>query len=106
MKSLLVSNDSGPLHLGVTAGIHTIGLFGPESPILYGHQGEKHVSLSAGETCSPCISVYRDKVVNCTKDAICMKKITVDKVFDVIIDILGQNKSLISKEYVTENLYN
>ncbi|MEW5692847.1 MAG: glycosyltransferase family 9 protein [Candidatus Hydrogenedentota bacterium] len=81
---VFISNDSGPLHLGVLAGVPTIGLFGPETPVLYGPLGEKHKTISSGELCSPCITTFKDKVVTCKKNAICMKKITVEQVFDAV----------------------
>ena len=78
---VLVSNDSGPLHLGVIAGVPTIGLFGPETPVLYGQQGEKHSAITSDQICSPCISVYKDKVVDCHFGVICMKNIQIDRVY-------------------------
>ncbi len=81
---VFVSNDSGPLHLGVAMGVPSVGLFGPETPVLYGPRGPRHAAISSGEICSPCISVYNDKVVNCRKDAICMKHITVARVLAAV----------------------
>ena len=38
----LITNDSGPLHIAVTIGLPTISFFGPETPYLYGPEGETH----------------------------------------------------------------
>jgi ADP-heptose:LPS heptosyltransferase len=88
---VLISNDSGPLHLGVIAGVPTVGLFGPETPVLYGPQGERHVAITANEICSPCISVYKDKVVDCRFNAACMKNIPVDRVYNELKNRLDLN---------------
>ncbi len=88
--ALLVSNDSGPLHLGAAMNIPVIGLFGPETPLHYGPQGEKHTALTAGEICSPCISVYKDKIVDCRKDAVCMKNIDVERVYREAVKTLNR----------------
>jgi ADP-heptose:LPS heptosyltransferase len=88
---VLVSNDSGPLHLGVIADVPTVGLFGPETPVLYGPRGKKHSAVTANEICSPCISVYKDKVVDCHFDAVCMKNIRVETVFNEVKRRLDSN---------------
>ena len=64
LAACFVTNDSGPLHLGVLAAVPTIGLFGPETPRLYGPLGPHHRALHSGERCSPCISIYNDKVLS------------------------------------------
>ena len=44
---LTVSNDSGPLHLSSAMGTPTIGLFGPETPIIYGIRGKEDICITA-----------------------------------------------------------
>lgn len=83
---VFVSNDSGPMHMGVIAGVPTIGLFGPETPTLYGPRGKNHKGICSHEICSPCISVYRDKLISCPKKAACMQNITVDEVLKEVIE--------------------
>jgi ADP-heptose:LPS heptosyltransferase len=52
---LLVSVDSGILHLAAAAGTRVVGLYGPSDPTITGPQGEGHVVLTAGVECSPCV---------------------------------------------------
>jgi len=85
---VLVSNDSGPMHLGVLADVPTIALFGPETPTLYGPLGKKHGVVYTGEICSPCISAFNDKVLHCSKDAVCMKNITTEAVLARLVEVL------------------
>jgi len=80
---LVISNDSGPLHLAVMMGTPTISFFGPESPVQYGPREEKHTIMYKGYYCSPCLHVYNEKNSSC-EDNICLKDISVDEVFKVV----------------------
>ena len=80
---LLISNDSGPLHLGVAVGVPVVALFGPTNPKLTGPVNEaKAVTLFGSIGCPvPC---YRlDCPVN-----LCMEQITVDQVLQAAARIL------------------
>jgi len=78
--ALLVTNDSGPLHLAAALGVPTVSLFGPETPALYGPVGRDHLVFYAGHWCSPCLSVYNAKIAMCAGDNVCMRRIAVDDV--------------------------
>jgi ADP-heptose:LPS heptosyltransferase len=62
---LLVSNDTGPLHLACAVGTPTVSIFGPESPLLFGPRGPQHRVISRGLACSPCLNVYNGRTVSC-----------------------------------------
>jgi len=79
-SSLIVSNDSGPLHLAAALGKRTLSLFGPESPAFYGPIGNNHKIIYKNISCSPCMNVYDAKTFRCPFDAQCMKEISVDEV--------------------------
>ena len=72
---LLISNDSGPLHMGIAAGVPVIALFGPTDPKLTGPvNGAKAVTLFGSIGCPvPC---YR---LDCPAN-LCMEQITVEQV--------------------------
>lgn len=73
--SLLISNDSGPLHMGMAAGVPVIALFGPTDPKLTGPvNGAKATTLFGSIGCPiPCYQ--QDCPAN-----LCMQQITVDNV--------------------------
>ena len=73
--SLLISNDSGPLHMGMAVGVPVIALFGPTDPKLTGPvSGDKGVTLFGSIGCPvPC---YR---LDCPAN-LCMEQVTVDQV--------------------------
>jgi len=51
---LLVTNDSGPMHLAAALGVPTVALFGPTDPRRTAPAGEGHRVLDRGLWCSPC----------------------------------------------------
>ena len=77
--TLVISNDTGPLHLATTQGTPTVGLYGPNTPTLYGPRGEYDITLYLGLPCSPCMTNSNDKSSSC-RNNICMKLMTVDQV--------------------------
>lgn len=77
---LIVTNDSGPLHLAASLGVPTVSLYGPETPALYGPVGDNHLVFYAGHWCSPCLSVYNAKIAMCRGENECMRRITLDEV--------------------------
>jgi ADP-heptose:LPS heptosyltransferase len=86
---MVISNDSGPLHLAAALGAPTIGLFGPESPEFYGPIGSLATSVYRQLPCSPCMNVYRAKSFRCPYDAQCMKNIQVNDVKQIIEEVLA-----------------
>ena len=54
--SLLVTNDSGPMHIAAAAGTPVVALFGPTSAALTGPYGVGHRTLTGNVPCSPCFS--------------------------------------------------
>ncbi len=78
--SLLITNDSGPLHLANALGTPTVSFFGPETPVLFGPRGKNNVVLYKGIDCSPCINIYNAKTVRCTRERPeCLASITADE---------------------------
>jgi lipopolysaccharide heptosyltransferase II len=51
---LLISGDSGPLHMGVACGTPIIGIYGPTNPALNGPVSPDATILRSDIWCSPC----------------------------------------------------
>lgn len=62
---LLVSNDTGPLHLACAVGTPTVSIFGPEHPGLFGPRGPRHRWVSLGLGCTPCLTIQNGRSVHC-----------------------------------------
>lgn len=54
--SLLVTNDSGPMHVAAAVGTPVVALFGPTSSVRTGPYGTGHRVLARQLPCSPCFS--------------------------------------------------
>lgn len=54
--SVLVTNDSGPMHVAAAVGTPVVALFGPTSPVRTGPYGTQHRVLTHPLPCSPCFS--------------------------------------------------
>ncbi len=76
-SKLVISTDSGPMHIAAAVGTPVIALFGPTSPLRTGPFGEGHVVIKKDLPCSPCFR-KRCQTVDC------MQQITVKDVFGEI----------------------
>lgn len=85
-SALLISNDSGPLHLADALGIPVVAFFGPETPVIYGPKNNTNLIFYKELMCSPCLTVLNAKTVICKDDNKCMRSISPDEVFDAIIE--------------------
>lgn len=79
---VLVTNDSGPLHLAAAVGTPTISFFGPETPAIYGPSGPGHLVFFTGVHCSPCLTVHNQKIPPCGGRNICLQSLGVDEVWE------------------------
>ncbi|MFH1098205.1 MAG: glycosyltransferase family 9 protein [Candidatus Desantisbacteria bacterium] len=91
--SLLISNDSGPLHLASLVNIPTVSFFGPETPSLYGPIGNKNKVFFNEVPCSPCIRVRDMKRIRCDKGLICLRSISTQEVSEYILEQFLSNKA-------------
>jgi len=80
---LLVTNDTGPMHIAVAVGTPVIAIFGPTDPKRTGPYGEGHKVMTAGVGCSPCFK--RE-----CREMTCMDSIRVDDVMKAVKEMLDQ----------------
>lgn len=79
----VVSNDSGPMHIAAALGTPTLGLFGPETPLMYAPLGPRVRVLWDPPVCSPCINVHDNKVATCIHgQAECLVNLSVERVHE------------------------
>lgn len=83
LADILVTNDSGPGHFASMTRIHSIVMYGPETPKLFGAIGGRSHIIHPKLACSPCVNVFNHRFSPCT-DNRCMQSISVDMVYDTV----------------------
>jgi ADP-heptose:LPS heptosyltransferase len=86
---LVLSVDSGPLHLAVSQGTPTIQLFGPTDPRIFGPWGkkERHIVLASAYRCSSCPSIPCGRLDFSTQEVVdhpCVRLITEQQVLAAV----------------------
>lgn len=90
---LMITNDTGPMHIAFALKTKTVSLFGPCSPQQYGGI-ENNITIYKNIYCSPCVHEFL--IPPCKGDNQCMKKITVTEVMNNVRSTLkSENKSVI-----------
>lgn len=82
---LLVSNDSGPMHLAAALGVPCLALFGPTDPRRTAPAGEGHKVLYTNRWCSPCFRRHCPLLHHG-----CLREIGVGQVRSAALTMLGQ----------------
>jgi 3-deoxy-D-manno-octulosonic-acid transferase/heptosyltransferase-1 len=79
--NLVVSTDTGPMHMAAAVGTPVVALFGPTAPWRTGPYGPAHQAIQAGLDCSPCFKRRCETME-------CMKTISVKQVLDATFSLL------------------
>ena len=93
--SLIITNDTGPMHISFALKKQTVCLFGPASPSQYG-QNPYAFGLYKNIYCSPCVHEFLTPP--CRGDNQCMKLITVEEV-ELLSKHLLHNEYMAPPEY-------
>ena len=84
---LLISNDSGPVHIAAAVGTPVVDIFGRNqrglSPQRWGPLGQGHVVLHKEVGCVTCLAH------NCDIEFLCLTSLSVDEVYRAALSILG-----------------
>lgn len=88
---LLISNDSGPVHIASALGIAVISIFGRNqaglSPVRWGPLGEKSIALHKDVGCKVCLAH------NCQIGFRCLEAIKSEDMLDAVESILASGDS-------------
>ncbi len=81
ISRLLITADTGPMHIAAAMGCPVAAIFGPTDPLRTGPYGKGHCVIQEKVDCGPCFRKKCDSMI-------CMKQITVDRCFDTVGDML------------------
>jgi heptosyltransferase-2 len=81
---LLLTNDTGTMHLAALLGVPVVAIFGSTEPRLTGPLGDGHTILRHHVECSPCF------LRECPIDFRCMKAVSADEVAGAVLTMLAR----------------
>jgi lipopolysaccharide heptosyltransferase II len=81
---LLLTNDTGSMHLAAHLGVPVIAIFGSTEPLLTGPLGNSARILRHHSVCSPCF------LRTCPLDFRCMQSVTVEEVTATLLEELSR----------------
>jgi heptosyltransferase II len=81
---LLLTNDTGTMHLASLLGLPTVAIFGSTEPHLTGPLGNSHIILRHHVECSPCF------LRECPIDFRCMNAVSVEEVVAAVNFLLAR----------------
>ncbi len=83
--TVMITNDSGPMHVAAALGVPVIAMFGPTSAVRTGPYGAGHHVLAGQVSCSPCFS----RVCRHDPELECLHLIKPTHVVDLIRPLLA-----------------
>ena len=87
VSDLLITNDTGTMHLASAVGCPIVAIFGPGNPYRYGPIGVRNYVVHAEIDCFPCKVESKCKI-----DFECLKRVTVEQVLKAAMLILDEKQ--------------
>jgi lipopolysaccharide heptosyltransferase II len=84
--SLLITTDSGIMHIASALGTRILALFGPSNPMKWAPRSEDSIVITKQLMCSPCSKF--GNTPRCKYNNACMQQITVNEVYEKAIRLL------------------
>ena len=85
--SLIITNDSGPMHVAISQKVPIVAMYGPSSPKLYGPYTKDAAIVTAVPPCPGCADGMKHKC----SDMQCMTRLTVQQVVQAAEDMLKKH---------------
>ena len=80
---MMLTIDTGPMHIAAAQGVPTIGLFCPNTPVRFSPLGKKNGFVYKPVRKKPCINVHKGEIPDCNRHGH-MRNIQVEDVFEEI----------------------
>ncbi len=90
---LLVTGDTGPMHLAAAVGTPTVAVFGPSDPVRYAPRDAMHQVVRIDLPCSPCnrIRLPPERCTGHTPD--CLAGVDVEMVYRAVEAALDRSRT-------------
>lgn len=82
--SVVLTNDSGPMHIADSLKTPLLALFGPTDPVISSPYRQNRSIIQKEIVCAPCFQR------ECPTDSSCMTQITVEEVVDALLEKITQ----------------
>ena len=86
--SLIITNDSGPMHVAISQKVPIVAMYGPSSPKLYGPYTKDATIVTAQPPCQGCASGMKHKC----DDMQCITRLYVEQVIEAAEKMLAANE--------------
>jgi heptosyltransferase-2 len=86
-SSLMITNDSGPMHIAAALGVPTVAIFGSTDERVTGPQGPRTRIVKHAVECSPCL------LRECPIDHRCMNGVTVEDVCRAARELMSMTRN-------------
>ncbi len=86
-SELVISSDTAPVHMASAMAVPVVGLYGPNTPRLYGPWRQSGLACSRSFACSPCITNFNAKTHDCRHPegkGSCMTALLPDEVYRAV----------------------
>ncbi|OGU58246.1 MAG: hypothetical protein A2V66_03375 [Ignavibacteria bacterium RBG_13_36_8] len=94
---ILISNDSGPMHISTAIGTPVLSLHGPTNPLLQGPYGKKHECIRYEElNCIGC------NLLECPRNHECFLELPMENILKKL-EILLKKNGIIPQTYLQQN---
>ena len=87
--SLIITNDSGPMHVAISQKVPIVAMYGPSSPKLYGPYTQDATIVTAVPPCMGCVTGMKHKC----NDMQCMTRLTVEQVIEAAEKMLALHEA-------------
>jgi ADP-heptose:LPS heptosyltransferase len=86
---MVVSNDSGPMHLAAELGTPVVGIFTCTDAVRSGPPGDQHMLVS---TCVSCAGSYQKKCPHGgAENLACLRELSPQRVLDAVRSVITRN---------------
>jgi len=94
---LMISNDSGLMHISSALGVPTLAIFGPTHPKLgFAPTGPNNLALTTNQPCSPCSLHGQSRCFQ--PKQYCLDNITVETVWMAATKLLGRQAAVLEAD--------